>query len=207
MGLGSLARSRVSGSDDNCLAATWLDHRVHVNLRPRVCSHLFDGRTGGAYDLAHQMSGDDDRLVDIALAGSWSCGIHRHQRLSGSRWLAASLPGSTKATHVVHHVVEVLVHLCLLLCHGLPVHVLALVDLCGLLTIRRNVALVTTDGTGHIRHLVILVVGLGTLEAQMTQSTANATSLLCLVQGEAIDHGQLLHAVGSRILELRTFRV
>ena len=81
-GLGSLARSRVSGSDDNCLAATcespmwmhaltsnpihirscepiwtfldglsrcaWLDHRVHVNLRPRVCSHLFDGRTGGA---------------------------------------------------------------------------------------------------------------------------------------------------------------
>mmetsp|Transcript_72792 Transcript_72792/g.115637 ORF Transcript_72792/g.115637 Transcript_72792/m.115637 type:complete len:241 (+) Transcript_72792:89-811(+) len=83
MGLGTFSGSRISCCDDHCFSASWLHHRIHVDLCTSVCSHLFDGGSCRTYDLADQMARHDDRLVHIALSRSRSwCRIHRHQGLT-----------------------------------------------------------------------------------------------------------------------------
>mmetsp|Transcript_109210 Transcript_109210/g.348612 ORF Transcript_109210/g.348612 Transcript_109210/m.348612 type:complete len:687 (-) Transcript_109210:2-2062(-) len=213
---GALPHGGVCRGDDDGLAAAHVLILIHVDLRTCVQGQLLDGGARGADELADEVLGADDALVNAAAGhagrrharGLGSAGHsggdervrHRRRGTRGTR-------GTSLAAQIAHHVAEVLVHLRLLLRLLLPVHVVALVRLRGLLTVRRDVASVSTDRTDDVRHLVILVVGLRALKAQMAQGATDTTTLLGLVETETADHGQLLHAVGTRVLELRTLGV
>mmetsp|Transcript_16119 Transcript_16119/g.35373 ORF Transcript_16119/g.35373 Transcript_16119/m.35373 type:complete len:660 (-) Transcript_16119:3-1982(-) len=212
--LGPFAHSRVGRCDDDSFATACMLHLVHVDLSACVCSQLLDGCAGRADELSDQVRRANDRFVHSAASsprrrhgGSDRRGSRRDQS-AGCSCSSAAAGSAAEVPQVAHHVVEALLHLGLLLGLLLPVHVLALVGLHGLLTIRCDVALVSTDGASHIRQLIVaLIVCLWTFETQVTQSTADTTPLLSLVHAKASNLGPILHSVKTGVLKLGTLRV
>jgi len=68
-------------------------------------------------------------------------------------------------------------------------------------------ALVSTDATCDVGHLVAKTLCLWTFKAKMTNCSTDAAALLLLFQREAIDDRNLLHAVRPCVFKLWTLRI